>query len=160
MKTKKLFFITFAAIAFLIQSCVSEPKINLDQKISKEPVHLKRSDLVAEGESLIEKSPNLTADQRAQLRALWSNLQKQLSALEQTSLKLRSVLIEVVISTNYKATEVKFIEKKIAKVEEARLKVFLDGVFATNHILERWGSAAERDNFYHWFTIDTSSHIF
>lgn len=160
MKTQKLNLLFLIATASLIQSCATQTDKAIESKVAAEPAVLKRSDLIAKGENLIEKSPSLSEEQRSALRILWRNSETKMTDLGQASLKLRAVLIENITSSNYDEKEVTLVKQKLANVEQERLSIFLRGVYDTNHILGRWGSANERNNFYQWFTVDPGSHIF
>ena len=144
----------------LLQGCSHTAEKEVEKQVKAEPATIKRSDVIAEGESLIEKSPNLTDVQRTKLRQLWHDSKAQSDELVKSSLQLRAVLIKDLIATPYDEREVSLVKAKLAKVEQDRLSVFLKGVRETNRILGRWGSANERNNFYQWFTIDPSSTSF
>ena len=160
MKHQKYFLITLFLIAGWTQSCATSTEKEIDQKVSHQPNNMKRSDLAKEGEDLLQKSADLSEEQKTSLRTLWQKSKAQMDELSKSSLQLRAVLIKDVIATPYDQTEVNVIKKKIADVEQKRLSVFFAGVHETNHILGRWGSAMERNNFYQWFTISPDSLSF
>ena len=144
----------------LFQACSTTTQKAVDAKVAQEPPQIKRADLIAEGENLIDKSPDLSEDQKNKLRDLWAKSRKQSDDLIKSSLQLRAVLVKDIVATPYNDREVNVVKQKIAKVEQDRLSVFFKGVRETNRILGRWGSASERNNFYQWFTIDPSSMSF
>lgn len=147
-------------LALTFQACTTTTQKEIDAKVKAEPAVVHRKDLIAEGEMLIEKSPNLTDAQRTKLRQLWHDSKAQSDDLVTKSLQLRAVLIKDLVATPYDDREVNVVKTKLSKVEQDRLAVFLKGVRETNRILGRWGSADERNNFYQWFTIDPSSTSF
>ncbi len=157
MKNQKIILMSLILLAGLAQACATSAEKAIDKKVSEVPSNLKRADLAKEGEMLLARSTDLTEAQKTNLRALWQNSKSQIDDLTKSSLQLRAVLIKDVVATPYDETEVNVVKKKIADVEQKRLSVFFAGVQETNHILGRWGSAMERNNFYQWFTISPDS---
>lgn len=156
---KKFILSSMMFVGFL-QGCSHAAEREIDKQVKAQPAVIKRTDVIAEGETLIEKSPNLTDPQRTKLRQLWHDSKSQSDDLATSSLQLRSVLVKDLVATPYDEKEVSLVKTKLARVEQDRLSVFLKGVRETNRILGRWGSADERNNFYQWFTIDPSTTSF
>ena len=139
---------------FFSEGCMTTNQKDLNFKIRNESPMTKSSELVVEGESIIEKNPSLSIDQRFQLWKLWHNSIDQINNLEVRSLQLRAVLLKDLMAVNYDKTEISLVKRELSQTEDERLAIFFKGVFETNHILGRWGSAKERTDFYQWYTFE------
>lgn len=71
--------------------------------------------------TIIDSSKTLNADQKQKLHALLSEVGQKNKALFQESFKLRSVLVQELISGKANNKQVKILKKKIKKTESERL---------------------------------------
>lgn len=129
--------ISTVALILLTTACASSATKSVDQKLAtQEPTHT-RADLKREASKLIESDADLSADQKQRLDILRSKVGSQLDDMGQQSMKLRSVLIEELLSPSYSADEVAEIKSRLKKIEDKRLAVIFDGVDQANTILGR-----------------------
>src|SRR5665213_2303909 len=92
------------AAVVVLAGCVTTNK-DLDKKVASEPQVQNRAALSVEATSLIQNSKNLNSDQKTNLIALRDSTRQQLDDLQKESMKLRSVLIHEVLSSNYNPKE-------------------------------------------------------
>lgn len=124
-------------LAFAAAGCASSGSRELDQKISQEPPVESRRQVQTEADQKIATDSQLTPDQKARLSALRTSVSAQLDDVSRQSLKLRSVLIEEILSPNYSLEEVSLIKSRLKKLEDKRLSLMFDGVDEANKILGR-----------------------
>jgi hypothetical protein len=117
--------------------CASSTNKALDAKIEQEAPVANRQGLKDEATRLIENDKDLSYDQKKQLSILRTQLSAQLDDISGQSLKLRSVLVEEVLSPNYSLGEVSLIKRRMKNLEDKRLTLIFDGVDKANSILGR-----------------------
>ena len=113
-------------------------------KMSNEPPVSGTVELQADAGFLIENS-NLTEPQKTRLRNLQADTAHRQQVLRNESLKLRSILIKDVFSSNYNKSEVKLIQNKIDNVEHKRLALTFETIDKANGILGRETNAQENE---------------
>lgn len=122
--------------AVTLQGCAhSAENKRVDNEVAQENSVKSRADLSTEAGQLIQNSPGLTAEQRSKLSALRDSTRAKIDEIASESLRLRSVLIKDLISTNYNANEVELIENRMKKAEDKRLSVTFNAVEQANTIL-------------------------
>lgn len=136
MKTKRSVFTIAVVAAIALQGCAhSSTEQKVDRKLSDETSIKTHSDLREETDNVLKSTPGLSDDQRVKLAALRDSTRTRLDALYAQSLKLRSVLIKDLITTNYNEDEVELIKSRIKTVEDKRLSLIFDAVEQANLIL-------------------------
>lgn len=135
MKTKLT--LTYLIIPTLLLGCAHSTNKQIDEKISQENQVQRTSDLRAEAAKQLQAAPGLTDSQRENLSSLQSVTSQRLRDLQSEGLKLRSILIKDVLSTNYNAKEVSQLKKRIQKVEGQRLDTLFSAIDNANDILGR-----------------------
>jgi hypothetical protein len=129
----------------ILQGCAhSALEKHVDQEVTQESAVKNNADLRAEADQLIETAPGLSADQRARLSALRNTTRAQTDEMWAQSLKLRSVLIKDLITTNYNEDEVELIKQRIRNLEDKRLSLMFSAVERANTILGRQAMANPR----------------
>jgi uncharacterized lipoprotein YajG len=128
----------FALLASLAAAgCATTPNPAIEAKIAKEPPVANRQELQNEASQMIQSDKDLSADQKQRLEILRTKLGAQLDEISAQSLKLRSVLVQDVLSPGYSVDEVDLIKKRLKKLEDKRLTLMFDGVDQANSILGR-----------------------
>ena len=117
--------------------CASTPNPALEARIAQEPPVADRQQLQKEASKLIESDGDLTAEQKTRLEILRTKLSADLDQISVQSLKLRSVLVQDVLSPGYSLDEVDLIKNRLKKLEDKRLTVMFEGVDQANSILGR-----------------------
>jgi hypothetical protein len=112
---------------------------NLDAKVATEQPTPASDEISAKADRLVSQHPDLSAQQRSDLNVLKTRTQAKLTQMRDESLKLRSVLVEDVLSPNYNKKEVSLIQKRMQKLEGARLTVMFRAVDEAGRILGRSG---------------------
>jgi|GEM_PF-1861267 len=108
----------------------------LDEKIANETPK-NRAEIQNEAKRAIDSAPGLSEDQKSRLNALRVSVRGKLDLASSQSAKLRSILIQDVLSKDGIPDEVNAIQKRIRRVEEGRLTVIFDAVARANEILGR-----------------------
>jgi hypothetical protein len=107
----------------------------LDEKLAQESNVSDKKELLVETSRVIQTTPNLTLQQREQLKVLKKDIRANLNDLKSQSLRLRAVLVKDVISSQDHADEIELIKKRLHSVEDQRLKVVFSAVERANGIL-------------------------
>lgn len=139
-KSNALIAIAFTmALGLLTQGCTHSSKSSreLEEKVSNESNVTNRQELRQEAKETLDNAGSLTPEQKAKLLALQADAQSKIDALNQESLRLRSVLIKDVMATNYNEREVNLIKRKLKDVENKRLATIFTAVEDANKILGR-----------------------
>lgn len=118
-----------------LDGCASGLNKKVDSEVAQETAVRTHSDLQAEIDQLVDSAPGLTQDQRKRLTALKNGTRGQLDTLYAESLRLRSLMLKKLITTNYNDDEVQLIKSKIKNVENDRLSVIFSAVEQANTIL-------------------------
>ena len=127
----------FLLLAGLSAAGCSTTSKNLDAKIAQEPAIKNRQELKDEAARLIENDKELSSEQKTRLSALRSQLSAQLDDISIQSLRLRSVLVEEILSPNYSMDEVSLIKGRLKGLEDKRLSLMFNGIDQANSILGR-----------------------
>ena len=107
----------------------------LEEKISKQAAP--RDDLALENEAdrLIRTAPGLTDEQRLKLYDLRDSTRVQIQDCSSQSLKLRSILLQDLLSPKRNAKEIDLLKKKIEAVEKEKVDALLGAVDRARGIL-------------------------
>jgi len=109
----------------IIQGCANQPLERIvEEKTNEESSINTRADLRREAKDAIENATNLSTVQKTKLLALSETTQAKVDALSEEFLKLRSVLIKDLISTDYNENEVEAIKDKMTNISDKRLESF------------------------------------
>ena len=137
-RNNKLALCLFATCALGLTAC-SHTSVDreLNRKVAEESNINTQADLNAEATHLIEKAKNITEEQRSQLLALREKTRAETLEQNKESLRLRSVLVKELLSTDYNRQEVAGLKRSIKKTDERKLSILLDAVQKTNLILGR-----------------------
>lgn len=133
---KLLVGVLVLSFGFLNMSCAHRTEKELTRKVAQEaPVEDVNS--LSTTSALMIQNSQYTPQQKMQLQELQMKSSRQMQALREESLKLRSVLIKDVFAEDYNRSEVRLIQKKIKKVEGQRVALMFDTIDRTNAILGR-----------------------
>jgi len=124
------------AITLLAASCTILNQ-RLNRKLEAAPLVQSKSNLRNEAGKFIENSKDLDGEQREKLLALREWTRSSINQIQQDSLKLRSLLIEEVLSPSYEDNEIVLIKSRMKKLEQKRLNVIFDAVDKANKIIGR-----------------------
>ena len=139
---KKILALILTGGVIALQGCAhGSANRRLDEKVVEEAEIKNSADVSAEARSAIDAAPGLSDDQRARLRVLGDSTREQLNNLKNQSLKLRAVLVEDLVSSNYDPNEVDLIKKRIKDVENKKVGLTFDAVDKANGILGRLAHA-------------------
>jgi ABC-type uncharacterized transport system auxiliary subunit len=130
-------FIALTCSTILLGCAETAINKQIDQEVAQEPAVKNRAQLKTEAKQMIENANNLTSDQKAKLIHLRNSTSSQLDQDNTDSLKLRSLLIQDLTSSNYKDKEVTTIKNRIRKVENHRIDAMLNAVDEANRIMGR-----------------------
>ena len=126
--------IALIAAAMMVGCATTDKK--LDQKIQAEgPAIQNRSDLDKEATSLIASSNDLSKEQKTALLVLRDNTSKRLDQMRKESLKLRSLLVKDMLSSNYNADEVNELKDRMRELEHQKLALIFSTVDNANRVL-------------------------
>ena len=100
----------------------------LDAKLANEGEIRSRRDLQAQATQLIESEPALDSDRKVKLMNLKDSTRTQIDELTETSLKLRSLMIKEIASTQDNSDEIQLIKERLRKNEDKRLTVLFKAV--------------------------------
>lgn len=143
---KKAALLMPALFALMLQGCSeSQVRRDLDSKIAAEPPIRGHAELFSEADRLIRTAPGLSQDQRELLTKTRTTLQEESDLLRKRSIKLRSLLVKNLLSSQYNRDDAEIIKDEIREVENQRLSLLIRGVHKTNLILGRWESRNSRE---------------
>lgn len=135
---KSLRFVLLVPILSGFLSCShGSVEDRLDQKLSQDSEIKTGGDVRREATLMIENSPTLTGEQKKALTSLRANIQKELSALNDETLKLRTELIRDLIEPKLNRPEVALIKKRLSDLEAKKLASLFNGVDKANSIMGR-----------------------
>jgi len=127
--------VTLGLIA--ITGCAEKvERAEVSKDVAAEPQPASRADLRKESEDLIDRG-QFTADQKAKLHALHSEMVAKSDALSAESLRIRSLLLKEVIAKKGDPLEISVLEDKLRDNSNQRLKLIFDSVKKTNAIIGR-----------------------
>lgn len=136
MKSTKLTFVVIASSIMVAIGCATQAeKKEIEREVAAETNITSQADLDQQSSQLIETAPGLTDAQRAELISLRESTRMKTEALNQESLRLRSLLVKDMLSDNYDLSKAQLLKNKIKKAEEKKLSNFLDAVSKANRIL-------------------------
>lgn len=135
MKMKMRWMTGLLVAVTTLQGCATAANKKLDQELAGETAIHERKDVQKEASQLIQSTPGLSGDQRAQLTALKTATQGQLDAFVKESLKLRSVLVKDLVSSNFDADEIDLIKSRMKNLEAKKIGVIFEAVAKANTIL-------------------------
>lgn len=128
---------------FLIGCATPSQKKSLDVKVGHEPVSLEEGDEQQQVGWIIQTSPELTEEQRANLLSLRDSTRSKLAELNQDSIKLRAVLVKDIVDPSVKRSEIKLIKRRLRALEDKKLTVLFEAVDRAEKIVGRnWTKAA------------------
>jgi hypothetical protein len=131
MKNKIPVALLFASLA--ITGCAGQKA--LDAKVAKEPAVQNSAELHLKADRLLQEDKSITPEQRQKIQELRASVQPQLAEIGQHELRLRTVLLEELMSPNYSIDEVALIKKRLKKLEDRRLALTFKLVDDTTSIL-------------------------
>lgn len=137
-------------LATMATGCTSVDK-NVDQKEAASPPVESRTDLNKEARLFIEKAKGISEDQRQKLLTLRHATRSSIGQLQEESLKLRSLLIQEILTSQYNSSEVDVIKSRLKKVEERRLTVMFDAVDKANKIIGRTRIENDKEMYFELF---------
>jgi len=123
------------ALAFAALSGCSGTQKAIDTKVAQETNVHNNADLRSEADRLIENDADLNADQKQKLADLHTSISAQTREITKQELRLRSVLVEELLSPDYSIDEVALIKKRLKNLEKRRLSLLFNGVDQANSIL-------------------------
>lgn len=129
--------IAIIGVALLLGACASTSSRVLDNKLSDSSSVKDGAGLQAEAKELVEKSQDLTAEQKAQITELRISVSNKMEAMNRQALTLRYVLMKDMLSPDYNAQEVVLIKNRMRELEDSKLSVIFDSIEKANRILGR-----------------------
>lgn len=138
MKNLKKYLTATALISALSfsQGCAHNAlEKHIDDEVAQESAISTHTELRTEANQLIQTAPGLSTKQKALLSSLREVTLSQSDALWEQSLKLRSVLIKDLITTQYNEDEVELIKTRIKDLENRRLSLLFNSVEQANLIM-------------------------
>lgn len=154
MKHSTTLFLTAMMGSMLLQGCAhSAIDQRIDDKLTQETAIKHRADLSAEANELIKSAPGLSDEQRAELAQLRDKSAAELDSISAQSIKLRGLLIQDVVSSNYDQDEVQAIKTRLKNLENKRLSLVFDTVDQANTILGH--QALEHQQIINSFMMET-----
>lgn len=127
MKERVGYWLGGVIAAVALQACATNTvNLRLDEKLAAEAPIEHKKDLRAESAKVIDTTPSLTEEQRTKLRSVRDWINANIDNLDQQSLKLRAVLVQDVISTDYDSTEVALIKSRLKEVEDKKLSLIFE----------------------------------
>jgi hypothetical protein len=129
-----LFALSLCAIIATGCSHVQQEK-QLDKKIANQPAPRNTTGLINEADRLIQNTPGLSEDQRLKLYDLRDSTRVQIQDCNAQSLKLRSILLQDLLSSKKNAKEIDLLKKKIQSVEKEKVDALLSAVDRAKGIL-------------------------
>ena len=137
--------VTIAVLSIGTLSCAHRvAEEDLAIKVSREPAIASQAELQTKATVLIENS-DLSPEKKAQLQNLNRNTAVDMEAYREESLKLRSILMKNMFSSDYDKVEVKLIQSKIRKLEDKRLALMFTTIDKANGIFGRETKAEENE---------------
>jgi len=128
-------WILISALAVLGGCSHAELRQRVDAKVAQEASVNTRSELHAETLQLIKTAPGVSDAQKAELLRISKTAQTQSDQLVENSRKLRSVLIQDMVSPKYDEDEVELIKDRLRDLEDKRVSVLFDAVEQANLVL-------------------------
>lgn len=122
-------------LACLTLAACSGANKALEAKVASQPPVESGSQVRTEADRLIRSEPGLSDEQKQKLLSLRTSVSSQLDEIRDHSLRLRSVLVEELLSPSYDMDEVSLIKKRLKKLEKKRLSLLFDSVDEANEIL-------------------------
>ena len=116
-------------------SCASNSAKLVDQELATEAPVKDRQQLKTKIGQLIENTPDLSGSQKKELYALREKTDQKITSANEESLKLRSLLINRIISQADNSDEVNELKGRIYDVEKKRIQAIFDAINECNHIL-------------------------
>lgn len=126
-----------AAMLFAVRCAHTPTERHLDQRMDEESKIKSTSDLRIDAQSAIDSATGLTDEQKTKLKALGASVRVKLDDLRDQSLKLRAVLVDDMIATNYNVKEVELIKQRIKAVENNRVSTMFKAIDDANEIMGR-----------------------
>ena len=130
-------FLAAVVIVTLHGCATTDAEKTVDRRLAEENSVDTRSELRTETDNLIENAPDLSTDQRVKLSRLRQEITTKTDALARESIKLRSLLVQDLISPAYNDKVTSLVETKLKKVEKERLDLVLDSIKRAKTILGR-----------------------
>jgi Spy/CpxP family protein refolding chaperone len=132
------FFLTVATVLATVSlaGCASSNRA-LDSKLAQEPPVKNSNQLSQEADQLIRDDQYMTPEQKTKVQALRESAKSQFSQIEQHELRLRTVLLEELLSPNYNLDEVAMIKTRLKDLEGQRLALSFKMIDDTKTILGR-----------------------
>lgn len=155
----KPILLIFALSSLLLAGCHHADK-KLDEALAQTPPVANNAELQKQAADRIANAPDLTEDQRHQLTELRKSLKSEMAKLQEESLKLRSLLLEAVLSEPYVEGKVATLKKRMKQVEDEKLKVTFKSVDRANQILGRASSVERRRAAMYDFMIIPSEGVY
>ena len=120
-----------------ISACAGSASKALDERMARVPIPASRQEVAQKADQLVSARVDLSEDQKKRLAILRSQITARTDEINRQSLKLRSVLIEDLLSPNYSIEEINLIKRRLQKLENDRLSLLFDGVDHATAILGR-----------------------
>lgn len=131
-------------LVLLMAGCAHKADKKLDEQLAQTPDVKNRAELREKTEDKIENDASLSADQKTKLIQLRDSTRAENDKLQKESLKLRSLLVDKLLTTDYKQSDVDAIKKRMKDIENERLSLTFKNIDEANKILGRDPARDER----------------
>lgn len=142
--TSKVMRLTTATLSLCLTTCLQKTSEKLDEKISLRPVISDASELGNKTTELIESVSGLTETQRNLLTQIKNKSEMEIKFLNESSLKLRSLLYEDLFAKKFDRREVELLKGRIRSVEKKKVDLMLIAVERAATILGKGTSASKK----------------
>ena len=130
---KKLF--ALALVMFLFTGCSTGMKNEVSHEKSQMGALHSRQHMIEKTYSILEKTPNLTNDQREKFLGLHTEVMDKVANYSQDIRKLKVMLFSEMTAKNYQSDKVQEITSQIKSLYNKRLDVMLDTMGEAKSIL-------------------------
>jgi predicted component of type VI protein secretion system len=124
--------------ALMLQACAhNSTEKQVEKEVAQETNVKTTSDLNAVQNKAIENASGINEAQKAKLAALRDSTSAKLAEYRTESLKLRAALINDIVASTDKSSEVTLIKKKLKKLQEKSLNETFSAIEKANGIMGR-----------------------
>ena len=132
------------AVATAGTGCAHKLEKQIDAQVAQTPNIDSPAALSRQTDNKIDSDQSLKPEQKAELKQLRQSARAEMDALQNESLKLRSVLVDQLLTKNYRASEVAALKDRIREVEDRKLARAFKAVDDASRILGHDPADAKR----------------
>lgn len=124
-------------VLFFVSCSHKKHKQEIQQKVDQSQVKSPAALGVTIDEA-IDKSPNITAEEKTKLHEIIAANKQKAEALTEESFKLRGVLVQELLSGKVDKKKIRILKKNIKKVEDAKLKNTFETVEKITNVVSKF----------------------